>query len=101
MNSDPILEARRSSPVMVCRIFSCCLLLREKKVFVALMARLVMMASIDPSMDDKDYYGNKQLNLAGFMIACFFEDLLQVLYHCKFTPTKSWQNRIERTSLTR
>ena len=67
------------------------------------MARLVMMASIDPSrLDDKDYYGNKQLNLAGFMIALLFEDLLQKfntslqIYADKVMPSQT-----ELSSLTR
>ena len=80
MGTDPILEAREViSTVVLPHIPAPSFCLREKKFFVALMARKVMMAKLDPTnnLDDKDYYGNKQLNLAGFMIALLFEDLLQ------------------------
>jgi DNA-directed RNA polymerase III subunit RPC2 len=80
MGTDPILEAREViSTVVLPHIPAPSFNLREKKIFVALMARKVILAKIDPTnnLDDKDYYGNKQLNLAGFMIALLFEDLLQ------------------------
>ena len=78
MGTDPILEAREViSTVVLPHIPAPSFCLREKKFFVALMARKVMMAKLDPdnNLDDKDYYGNKQLNLAGFMIGLLFEGL--------------------------
>lgn len=39
------------------------------------MIRRIIEASHDPSnIDDKDYYGNKRLELAGQLISLLFED---------------------------
>jgi DNA-directed RNA polymerase III subunit RPC2 len=41
---------------------------------------LIHQAMVDPSgFDDKDYYGNKRLELAGQLLALLFEDLLKRL----------------------
>jgi DNA-directed RNA polymerase III subunit RPC2 len=38
----------------------------------------MIQATIDPTtVDDKDYYGNKRLELAGPLLALLFEDLLK------------------------
>ena len=51
---------------------------RPKAIYVANMARRVLMAKNDPSMvDDRDYLGNKRLELAGQMLALLFEDLFK------------------------
>lgn len=51
---------------------------RPKAIFLALMARRVIQANLDNStVDDKDYYGNKRLELAGPLLAILFEDLLK------------------------
>ncbi|KAL2004858.1 hypothetical protein VTN00DRAFT_3131 [Thermoascus crustaceus] len=51
---------------------------RPKAVYVAHMARRVLMAKHDPSMvDDRDYVGNKRLELAGQLLALLFEDLFK------------------------
>ncbi|KAJ5924406.1 DNA-directed RNA polymerase III subunit RPC2 [Penicillium verhagenii] len=51
---------------------------RPKAIYVAHMARRVLMAKADPSMvDDRDYLGNKRLELAGQMLALLFEDLFK------------------------
>ncbi|PNS14496.1 DNA-directed RNA polymerase III subunit RPC2 [Sphaceloma murrayae] len=48
---------------------------RRKAIFMAAMTRRVLMAQQDPSMlDDKDFVGNKRLELAGSMLALLFED---------------------------
>lgn len=49
-----------------------------KCVYVALMVRRVMAAEIDKTtMDDRDYYGNKRLELAGSLLSLMFEDLFK------------------------
>ncbi|KAJ6028202.1 DNA-directed RNA polymerase III subunit RPC2 [Penicillium herquei] len=51
---------------------------RPKAIYVANMARRVLMAKNDPAMvDDRDYLGNKRLELAGQMLALLFEDLFK------------------------
>lgn len=51
---------------------------RPKAIYVAHMARRVLMAKNDPSMvDDRDYLGNKRLELAGQLLALLFEDLFK------------------------
>ena len=48
---------------------------RPKAIYVAFMTRRVMMAMHDPkSVDDRDYVGNKRLELAGQMLSLLFED---------------------------
>lgn len=42
------------------------------------MARRLLDASCDSTLiDDKDYYGNKRIELAGQLISLMFEDLLK------------------------
>jgi DNA-directed RNA polymerase III subunit RPC2 len=68
----------------------------QKISYVALLARHVLMARTDDAMlDDKDYYGNKRLELAGGMIAVLFEDLLK-----KFNADlkKAAENSLEKAS---
>ncbi|CAL1697963.1 unnamed protein product [Somion occarium] len=51
---------------------------RAKAIFVATMTRRVLMAMEDESMvDDRDYVGNKRLELAGQLLALLFEDLFK------------------------
>ncbi|KAL6941702.1 DNA-directed RNA polymerase III core subunit ret1 [Hanseniaspora osmophila] len=51
---------------------------REKALYVALMTRRVVMAMNDPKMvDDRDYVGNKRLELAGQLMSLLFEDLFK------------------------
>lgn len=50
----------------------------DKSVFVAQMIRRMLIAKDDPStIDDKDYYGNKRLELAGQLLSLLFEDLFK------------------------
>ncbi|KAF8183789.1 hypothetical protein K438DRAFT_1838592 [Mycena galopus ATCC 62051] len=51
---------------------------RPKAIFVATMTRRVLMAMEDEKMvDDRDYVGNKRLELAGQLLALLFEDLFK------------------------
>lgn len=48
---------------------------RPKALYIAFMIRRVLMAMHDPSLvDDRDYVGNKRLELAGQMLSLLFED---------------------------
>lgn len=52
--------------------------LHPKALFLCLMAKRVLDASEDNSLlDDKDYYGNKRIELAGQLISILFEDLFK------------------------
>ncbi|XP_064393008.1 DNA-directed RNA polymerase III subunit RPC2-like [Halichondria panicea] len=51
---------------------------RMKCVYLALMLRRVIEAQEDKvRLDDRDYYGNKRLELAGQLVALLFEDLFK------------------------
>ncbi|OJI96344.1 hypothetical protein ASPVEDRAFT_48573 [Aspergillus versicolor CBS 583.65] len=51
---------------------------RPKAIYVANMARRVLMAKNDAALvDDRDYLGNKRLELAGQLLALLFEDLFK------------------------
>lgn len=51
---------------------------REKALYIATMIRRVVMAMHNPKMvDDRDYVGNKRLELAGQLISLLFEDLFK------------------------
>ncbi|KAF4556782.1 DNA-directed RNA polymerase III subunit RPC2-like protein [Elsinoe fawcettii] len=51
---------------------------RPKAIYIAFMARRTLMAYQDPKLvDDRDYVGNKRLELAGSMLALLFEDLFK------------------------
>ncbi|KKY28443.1 putative dna-directed rna polymerase iii polypeptide [Phaeomoniella chlamydospora] len=51
---------------------------RPKAIYVAHMARRVLMAKHDSALvDDRDYVGNKRLELAGQLLSLLFEDLLK------------------------
>lgn len=50
----------------------------DKAIYMAQMCRRVLIALDDPSsVDDKDYYGNKRLELAGQLLSLLFEDLFK------------------------
>lgn len=51
---------------------------RPKCIYLARMIRRVLLTSAGhTSVDDKDYYGNKRLELAGQLISLLFEDLFK------------------------
>ena len=51
---------------------------KVKAVYMALMVRRVILAQGDDvDVDDKDYYGNKRLEMAGQLLALLFEDLFK------------------------
>jgi DNA-directed RNA polymerase III subunit RPC2 len=51
---------------------------RAKCVYTTHIVRRVLTTFLDPtSLDDKDYYGNKRLELAGQLISVLFEDLFK------------------------
>lgn len=56
--------------------------LRPKAIFLCLMIRRVISAMHDPNLvDDRDYVGNKRLELAGQLISILFEDLFKTFSH--------------------
>ncbi|EPQ66216.1 Bgt-4855 [Blumeria graminis f. sp. tritici] len=51
---------------------------RPKALYVCFMVRRILMAMQDPKLvDDRDYVGNKRLELAGQLLALLFEDLFK------------------------
>ena len=51
---------------------------KSKAVYMACMVRRVIQAKKDQNVvDDRDYYGNKRLELAGSLLSLLFDDLLQ------------------------
>ena len=49
-----------------------------KAVYTAMMVRRVILAQGDSvKVDDRDYYGNKRLELAGQLLSLLFEDLFK------------------------
>ena len=52
----------------------------RKVVYLGVMLRRLLCAALDPSLvDDRDYYGNKRLELAGGLLSLLFEDLFKKL----------------------
>lgn len=46
--------------------------------YLALVVRRMLYAMLDPAyVDDRDYYGNKRLELAGGLLTLLFEDLFK------------------------
>ncbi|PHU06115.1 DNA-directed RNA polymerase III subunit RPC2 [Capsicum chinense] len=53
---------------------------RKKCIYVAVMMRRMMEAILNKdAMDDKDYVGNKRLELSGQLLSLLFEDLFKML----------------------
>lgn len=51
---------------------------RAKCIYLAVMVRRVILAQGDNKVDDRDYYGNKRLELAGQV------SLLTVFWYCLY-----------------
>ena len=50
----------------------------QKRTYVGHVTKRVIAALLDNSLlDDKDYYGNKRLELAGQLLSLLFEDLFK------------------------
>lgn len=51
---------------------------RDKVIYICHIVRRILKTVRDPSLlDDKDYYGNKRLELAGSLLSLLFEDLFK------------------------
>ena len=66
--------------VLLCHVSCRSFDFRRKLRHVAWMVRRTLAACLDPSLiDDRDYYGNKRLELAGSLLGLLFEDLFKRL----------------------
>ena len=96
------LEAMRS--VILTHVPVSGMNLRPKALYFAFMVRRVLMAHCDGRLvDDRDYYGNKRLELAGQLLSLLFEDLFKKFNHdIKMTIDKVLKKpaRVEFDTLT-
>ena len=61
-----------------CCVSAVTYLLEMQITYLAMMMRRMLAAMLDPNLvDDRDYYGNKRLELAGGLLALLFEDLFK------------------------
>jgi len=66
--------------VVVCHVPVVRYNFQQKVMYMAVMIRRMLLAVLDPSfIDDRDYYGNKRLELAGGLMSLLFEDLFKRL----------------------
>lgn len=66
--------------VIICHVPAAKYQFRQKLAYIAVMLRRMLAAVLDPScVDDRDYYGNKRLELAGGLLSLLFEDLFKRL----------------------
>jgi DNA-directed RNA polymerase III subunit RPC2 len=72
---------------------------RPKALYIAFMVRRVLMAMHDPSLiDDRDYVGNKRLELAGQMLSLLFEDHFKKFNHDFKMRVDKVLKKVNRTS---
>ncbi|KAI8851805.1 hypothetical protein BC829DRAFT_427198 [Chytridium lagenaria] len=72
--------------------------LRPKAIYVALMARRTLQAIRDGGVvDDRDFVGNKRLELAGDLLSLLFEDLFKSWH---FSLKKQIDNHLKKTNRT-
>ncbi|KAL2265476.1 hypothetical protein VTJ83DRAFT_6576 [Remersonia thermophila] len=70
-----------------------------KAVYVAMMVRRVLMAAHNPKLvDDRDFVGNKRLELAGQLLSLLFEDLFKGFVSGLKTNMEYFFKRPNRTS---
>ena len=51
---------------------------QEKIMYISLMAKRILVSLEQPIyIDNKDYYGNKRLELSGQLVSILFEDLFK------------------------
>lgn len=69
--------------------------LRPKALYLAFMARRVLMAMQNPKLvDDRDFLGNKRLELSGQLLSLLFEDLFKdFVRHIKTSMDKTLKKR--------
>ena len=79
MRKTPVEEARELvGDVVLAHVPASALDLRPKCLYLALMARRVLQAELGMvGIDDRDYVGNKRLELAGQLLSLLFEDLFK------------------------
>ena len=71
---------------------------RPKCIYICLMLRRIILAMHDEAvMDDKDYYGNKRLELAGQTMSLLFEDIFKSF---NADIQKTAQKQLEKPSRT-
>ena len=59
------------------KALECC---SSQAIYTAQVVRRMLNAMLDPAfIDDRDYYGNKRLELAGGLLGLLFEDLFKRL----------------------
>ena len=64
---------------------------RPKAIYVCLMVRRIILAMHDETlMDDKDYYGNKRLELSGQTMSLLFEDIFKSFNAVSFIFTRKY-----------
>lgn len=84
----PFMNERKKSPVEIVRELLATTIVAHipvvkfnftlKSIYLAQMVKRLILAINNPAfIDDRDFYGNKRLELAGSLIALLFEDLLK------------------------
>ena len=88
MTGKPFMNERKKSPVEIVRELLATTIVAHipvvkfdftlKSIYLAQIVKRLILAINNPAfIDDRDFYGNKRLELAGSLIALLFEDLLK------------------------